>query len=231
MDIKAQQSKLANNLGKLLRDNFGKGPEAIHVTIYSPYVVVYVRGFISPMEQVLLKQDEELQVKTTREFLMKSLEPEITGQIKGVTDIDIQHLYYDWNLSHQSGIFVGVCLEELKPNLSEGVAYPGKEEIHKRIVKMSELAEKAPTNVTSYMLSPRTLVVVREGILVAIEKQLISLGFDETLRVSKRQLEKGLLQQNDDFDSILNADILDIFVDWDFELDNSVITFILKPKD
>ncbi|RBN40247.1 hypothetical protein DMN50_16155, partial [Priestia megaterium] len=114
MDIKAQQTKLANNLGKLLRDNFGKGPEAVHVTIYEPYVVIYVSGFVSPMEQVLLNQNEELQVMTTRELLVKTLEPQITGQIKGITDLDIQHLYYDWNLDHHSGIFVGVCLDDLK---------------------------------------------------------------------------------------------------------------------
>jgi len=44
-------------------------------------------------------------------------------------------------------------------------------------------------------------------------------------------LEKGILRQNDDYDEILNADILDIFVDWDFEKDNSIITLILKPKN
>ena len=215
MDIKAQQTKLANNLGKLLRDNFGKGPEAVHVTIYEPYVVIYVSGFVSPMEQVLLNQNEELQVMTTRELLVKTLEPQITGQIKGITDLDIQHLYYDWNLDHHSGIFVGVCLDDLKADLTEGDPYPGKQAIHDRIIKISD----------------RTLVIVREGILVAIEKQLISLGFDDTLRISKRPLEKGILRQNDDYDEILNADILDIFVDWDFEKDNSIITLILKPKN
>ncbi len=125
----------------------------------------------------------------------------------------------------------GVCLEELQSDLSDGEPYEGKEQIHGRVIKMSSLAEKASTQVTSYKLSPRTLIVVREGVLVAIEKQLISFGIDETLRVSKLQLEKGLLQQFDDYVSILNVDILDIFVDWDFELDNSVITFILKPKE
>ncbi|RBN37414.1 hypothetical protein DMN50_30590, partial [Priestia megaterium] len=113
----------------------------------------------------------------------------------------------------------------------EGDPYPGKQAIHDRITKMSEIAQKGPEKISSYKLSDRTLVVVREGILVAIEKQLISLGFDDTLRISKRPLEKGILRQNDDYDEILNADILDIFVDWDFEKDNSIITLILKPKN
>jgi uncharacterized protein YbcI len=125
---------------------------------------------------------------------------------------------------------VGVCLDDLKADLTEGDPYPGKQAIHDRIIKMSEIAQKGPEKISSYKLSDRTLVIVREGILVAIEKQLISLGFDDTLRISKRPLEKGILRQNDDYDEILNADILDIFVDWDFEKDNSIITLILKPK-
>ncbi|MEH7609638.1 Na-translocating system protein MpsC family protein, partial [Priestia megaterium] len=126
---------------------------------------------------------------------------------------------------------VGVCLDDLKADLTEGDPYPGKQAIHDRIIKMSEIAQKGPEKISSYKLSDRTLVIVREGILVAIEKQLISLGFDDTLRISKRPLEKGILRQNDDYDEILNADILDIFVDWDFEKDNSIITLILKPKN
>ncbi|MED2970758.1 Na-translocating system protein MpsC family protein [Fictibacillus sp. B-59209] len=119
----------------------------------------------------------------------------------------------------------------MQSDLSDGEPYEGKEQMHLRVIKMSSLAEKAPTQVTSYKLSHRTLIVVLEGVLVAIEKQLISFGIDETLKVSKLQLEKGLLQQFDDYVSILNADILDIFVDWHFKLDKSVITFILKPKE
>ncbi len=126
---------------------------------------------------------------------------------------------------------MGVCLDDLKADLTEGDPYPGKQAIHDRIIKMSEIAQKGPEKISSYKLSDRTLVIVREGILVAIEKQLISLGFDDTLRISKRPLEKGILRQNDDYDEILNADILDIFVDWDFEKDNSIITLILKPKN
>ncbi|WP_046173458.1 Na-translocating system protein MpsC family protein [Domibacillus indicus] len=230
MDIRAQQTKMANNFGKLLRDKFGKGPEAIHVTIAQPYILVYMSGFISAMEKVLLDQDQDMTVLTTREYLMKSLDPEIRGQIKAITDMDIEHVYYDWNLAHQTGVFVGVSPAMPDKGKDAKSEYEGKEEVHKEIISISEQAEKAPDFVASYMISPRALIVIREGILVPIEKQLISLGFDETLRIAKRQLEGGMLSKSTHFTSIFNADIQDVFVDWNFELDNSVISFILKPK-
>ncbi|WP_409254162.1 Na-translocating system protein MpsC family protein [Bacillus sp. SCS-153A] len=230
MEIRTQQTKLANNFGKLLRDKFGKGPEAVHVTISAPYVLVYIKGFISAMEEVLLEQGQELTVKTTREYLMKSIDPEIKGQIKAITDLEIQHIYYDWNLSNQSGVFVAVGPELASDTEDDRTQYSGKEEVHQEIISISRRAEKAPTEVFSYRLSDRSLIVIRKGILVPIEKQLISLGFDEKLRVAKRQLEGDLLLNSTHFAAILNSEVQDVFVDWDFELDNSIISFIIKPN-
>ncbi|WP_409291370.1 Na-translocating system protein MpsC family protein [Peribacillus sp. SCS-37] len=229
MDIKEQQTKLANNFGKLLRDKFGKGPHSIHAVVASPFVLIYVRGFISPMEQILLDQDQEITVKTTREFLMKTIDPEIRGQIKGITDMDIQHIYYDWNLQKETGVFLAVNEVFNQQQLKDD--YRGKEQIHEEIKLISEQAEKTPSAISSYLISPRALIITRAGILVPIEKQLVSLGFHETLRVAKRQLEGDMLSNNIHFSEILGAAILDTFVDWDFALDNSVIILMLKPNE
>ncbi|MED1205964.1 DUF2294 domain-containing protein [Heyndrickxia acidicola] len=228
MDVKAQQTKLANNFGKLLRDKFGKGPEAIYVSISQPYVLVYVNGFVSAMEQVLLDQGQDLTVKTTREHLMISLDPEMRGQIKAITDMEVQHIYYDWNLENRTGVFIAISSNR---DDKQEASYNGMDEVHKEIIQISERAEKSPDAVHSNMLNPRSLVVFRSGILVPIEKQLVSLGFDETLRVAKRQLEGDMLKKSTLFSKVLNAAVLDVFVDWNFELDNSVISFILKPNE
>lgn len=230
MEVKAQQKKLANNFGKLLRDKFGKGPEAIHVTVSSPFVLFYICGFVSQMEQVLLEQGQDITVKTTREYLMKALTPELCGQIEAITDMDIQHLFYDWNLANQSGIIVGASPPIPDKGPEKNSDYEGKSEVHEEIIRISEQTEKAPDRIESYMLSSRALIVIREGIMVPIEKQLIALGFDEKLRVAKRQLEGEMLSKSNHFSSILDAEVQDVFVDWDFELDKSVISFIIKPK-
>ncbi|MEH7128397.1 Na-translocating system protein MpsC family protein, partial [Neobacillus drentensis] len=83
--------------------------------------------------------------------------------------------------------------------------------------------------VLSYLLNERTLVVIRNGILVPIEKELIRLGNFEALRLAKRNLEKRLLHNSGNFESILQTKVNDIFVDWDFYRDKSVIVLILSP--
>lgn len=40
--------------------------------------------------------------------MIKTLDLEMRGHIKAINDREIQHLYYDWNLQHQKGVFVWV---------------------------------------------------------------------------------------------------------------------------
>lgn len=71
-------------------------------------------------------------------------------------------------------------------------------------------------------------MVRREGILVEIEKSLIEKGYEQTLVVTKDELEKSFLHHNGHFEEIFSRPVEDILVDWDLHKDNSVICFILK---
>ena len=62
-----------------------------------------------------------------------------------------------------------------------------------------------------------------------IEKQLIRQGMREELKIAKRSLEKGLLHNNNHFENILNTRVDDISVDWEFDLDKSIIVFFINP--
>ncbi|WP_456271065.1 hypothetical protein [Bacillus sp. AK031] len=85
-----------------------------------------------------------------------------------------------------------------------------------------------PGEITSCLLNPRTIILIRNQILVAIEKELIHLGFPESLTIAKRNLEKRiLLEHKDRLEIFLNAKIENTFVSWDFNLDKSVLVMII----
>ncbi|MGO4372323.1 hypothetical protein AB4Z21_16440, partial [Paenibacillus sp. MCAF20] len=67
------------------------------------------------------------------------------------------------------------------------------------------------------------------GILISIEKELIRLGNEGHLKLAKRNLEKRHLHNSIRLEPMLNRKINDVFVDWDFHLDKSVIVFALSP--
>ncbi|WP_425320376.1 Na-translocating system protein MpsC family protein [Neobacillus soli] len=230
MENKQVQIELAGYIGRTLRDNFGKGPESVYVSYNHSIMTVYLRNFISPSESVLLGQQQEEIVVTTRDLLMQTLIPEFKAYIKILTGMEVHEFYYDWGLDNKSGIFVcqGSTPSKGEEKNDKQYIYHGQESLHQEINTISFQAEKEPEEILSYLLNGRTLVVIRNGILVPIEKELIRLGNSESLRLAKRNLEKRLLHNNGNFEAILQTKINDIFVDWNFTRDKSVIVLILS---
>lgn len=224
------QNEIASHVSRLLREAFGKGPQSIFVSINRPFVVIYLRNFLSPTEKILQQQDQVFSIQQTRDLVMKLLIPEIKAYLLLVAGMNIREFYYDWGLHNHSGVMVGIESDESSehPALQEG--YIGKKELHLEIDRLSYQVQKEPEELYSCKLNDRTLVLIRNGILISIEKELIRIGHEESLRLAKRSLEKKHLHNNGHFEQILHTKVIDVFVDWDFHLDKSVIVFILNPS-
>ncbi|ASN03999.1 Na-translocating system protein MpsC family protein [Virgibacillus necropolis] len=227
MQKKTIEADIASYVGKLFRDNFGKGPGSIYVSVAKPFITIHLRDFLAPLEHVLINQKEDLKVQETRDIVMQELIPEIKDQLKAILSIDIENIYYDWSLVNKTGLILAIE-NTIEVNVDpDYLSYPAKEKVHEEIARFTKKAQKEPKNIESFMLNSRTLVSVREDILVRIEKELIKSGFGEQLKLSKRGLEKDIL--NTDFlESILDAEIEDAFVDWDFDLDKGFLILVLK---
>nr|WP_308215447.1 Na-translocating system protein MpsC family protein [Sinobaca sp. H24] len=188
-----------------------------------------LKRFITPVEQVLINQDKQTNVEKTRDYLMEELIPEIKEYLSENAGFSIEEVYYDWSLDTKSGMILGVLSEGKASKENTWEMYPGKEKIHKEIIRMSRHAEKTPVYVDSFYLNERTLVIMRTGILVRIEKELIKAGFEEELKITKRPLEKNLIRKTQ-LEETLPSAIENIFLDWDFAEDISFIVIILNPN-
>lgn len=224
------QKEIASHIGRLLREAFGKGPQSIFVNISRPFIVIYLRNFLSPTEKILLQQDQVNSVQHTRDLVMKSLMPEIKAYLLLLADMNIREFYYDWGFHNHSGMLVGIEAEDESLGFRPQEWYSGKEELHVEIDRISQQIQKKPDETHSYMINDRTLLVVRTGILISLGKELIRLGFEESLKLAERNLEKSYLMNSSRFPEIIKSQILDVFVDWDFHEDKSVIVFILNPN-
>lgn len=226
---KQAQLELASHIGRLLREAFGKGPQSIHVSIRRPFVIVYLRSFLSPTEKILLDQDQVFSMQNTRDLVMRTLIPEIKAYTTLIAGMNLREFYYDWGLHNHSGVFVGIDEEEGNLDAIRQEPYLGKEQFLQEISNISDMVQKVPEEIYSCRINDRTLLVVRNGILINIEKELIRLGFEENLKLAKRNLEKRHLHSNNHFERILQTKIVDVFADWDFHYDRSVFVFMLQP--
>ncbi|MHA7965151.1 Na-translocating system protein MpsC family protein [Paenibacillus sp. CAU 1782] len=224
------QNEIASHLGKMLRDAFGKGPQSIYVSVDRPFIVVYLRNFLTPTEKILLNQGQTRAIQQTRDLVMSSLIPEIKAYLLPLTGMNDLEFYYDWELHNHSGILVGRQLEESATSETAQDKFEGREGLQREILRMSQRIQKKPDHMYSRIINKRTLVVVRSGIMIDLSKELFRLGDEDRLRQAVNHLEKKHLRDNRNIEQLLNTKITDVFVDWNMERDKSVIVFILNPK-
>ena len=111
---KTVQSEVSGFISTLLRKHFGKGPTSVYVTINRPFITIHFRGFLAPMERLLLKQDEGKRVLETRDLMMLDLKTEIIQGLREVAGLEVNELYADWNIERETGLIIGIMDEEAR---------------------------------------------------------------------------------------------------------------------
>lgn len=139
---KTIQSEIGGYISTMLRKHFGKGPTSVFVTINPPYIVIHFRGFVAPMEAILLKQNEWKRVLQTRDLLINELKDELTKNLWRIASLDVQEFYADWNLEKETGMLIGVIDGEEEENDFDWPEEIDKKGFEQKIATASERAEK-----------------------------------------------------------------------------------------
>lgn len=225
---KTIQSEIGGYISTLLRKHFGKGPTSVFVTLKSPYIVIHFRGFIAPMEAVLLKQNEWKRVLETRDLLINELKGDLIKNLWNIANLEVKEFYADWDLNLETGLLIGVTDEEA---VEDDFRWPDeidKSAFERTVIDASERAEKKPSTIKSFWLNERTILVKKTEILVGIENALIAEGYAEILKLAKRPLERRLLLEAQP-EMKLGRQITEVFLDWNFPEDIGYIVFLLEP--
>lgn len=226
---KTVQAEVSGYISTLLRKHFGKGPTSVYVTLNHPFITIHLRGFLAPMERILVKQGELKRVLETRDLMMLDLKAEIIQGLKEVAELEVNELYADWNLERETGLIIGIMDKENEED-GKWTDDASEEAFRKRIEEASWKTEKVPGYTQSYWLSDRAILVRRSGVLVEIEKELIKNGYVEELKLTKRPLEHRMLVEAG-LETVLKRAINETFLDWNFEKDKSYTVFLLEPKE
>ncbi|MDG5471944.1 Na-translocating system protein MpsC family protein [Jeotgalibacillus sp. ET6] len=225
MKIEAETySEMVRYVGKLLRDHFGKGPTSIYITYKQPFITIHLRDFMAPMERVLIERNEINRVEETRDLIMENILPIMKASLNEMISVEIDKLYFNWSLEDQAGMILGVM------NSGDESSVPWPDEVDKEAFRqevnlLTKKGQKTPEKTELYWLSDRTIVAKRQGILVRIEKELISNGYAEELVLTKRPMEKQLVREAR-LEEIMKKKIQEIFVDWDFDEDIGYIVLV-----
>lgn len=226
---KPVESIISGFTSTILRSHFGKGPRSVYTSLNEAFVYMELRGFLAPMEAILLNQQENNKVLELRDLMMEQMAEEFKRNFWKETGLDVKELYADWNLEDKSGMILGV-LEETEVNEEKWPEDVDKKALHSEIVRLSIVGQKEPGSTEIYWLSDRTLLIKREEISTLLEKELIKHGFVEELKLAKRPLEYKLFEESN-LVEILKRPILRIYVDWDFKDDKGYAILALQKND
>lgn len=102
------EKEMARAVSRILRDAFGKGPQASHVSIGDRHIIVFLKAFLSPMEENLLQAEGEDAIHSIRESMMKDVGPEVRRSLQTITGEAYNEFFYDWNLSNRTGVLIGL---------------------------------------------------------------------------------------------------------------------------
>ncbi|WP_099361135.1 Na-translocating system protein MpsC family protein [Fredinandcohnia onubensis] len=226
MDLQGKLKYISSYTSKLLRNKFGRGPESCFAVTANHFLVLQIRGFISPMEEVLLQENQRIQVDHARDVVIKSILAELKGVFQVTLETEVKTFFHDWNFPNNTGVIIAELespLNQMEKDKAIDFAL-----LESEIDRISKLVQKIPEKTSSFQISPRIFIVKRDGILVPIEKALLKRGFEKELLFTKDNLEKSYLHRHGKYEQIFSQPVADIFVDWDFKEDNSLICFILK---
>ncbi|MFC0190503.1 Na-translocating system protein MpsC family protein [Fictibacillus aquaticus] len=224
---KVLEREAASVIGKVLRDNFGKGPGNVICSLSDSVLVTYITNFASPVELSLMNIQQNLFVEKTGDLLMHTLKEEMMMFIELKMHLEVNEFFYDWNLDFHTGMLIFIFNKDAVYD----DFYSNQEKLHDVISKITYEAQRLPDIVQSRRLNTKHLLVFREGLLVNLEKELLTLGFEETLVLGKRRLEKRLIEEYKTIiEQLLSAKIIDFFVVWNFSEDKSYILFVLKQE-
>lgn len=180
------------------------------------------------MEEELLKQGEAEHIEILRNAIIKPILEELKGIIHVVFQEDVAETYHDWNLPNYSGLLI-FGLENSIHTSTEQMSFDiGRFEAN--IARISQLVQKVPDQINLFFLAKQVLLVERKGILIPIEKALIDRGFGEELKMTKDELEKTYFHREGNFVDLFNKKIADIFIDWNFKEDKSLMGLIFNDR-
>lgn len=217
---------LSAYIGKLYKENIGKGPENVYVTFGERYYVVYIKNYILPYEK-MIQQDGDMELlDRIIHIVTKNINTQIVQYIDDITGISTEETYSDWNIENGSRVLVGISKQSYEMCSTADFDYKGEQMLHKELIKLGKFADSVPDTIDSFCLNSKIFIFERSGGTTKMEKEMELTGYGDIIKNTKKQIEKQYLSENLCIKNVLDIKVIDIFIDWDFINNKSIVVLV-----
>ncbi|WP_257009206.1 DUF2294 domain-containing protein [Bacillus sp. 7884-1] len=216
---------LSSTFSKLLKRRFGKGPETCTVIFKGDRYYVYMRNFITPAEEVLIKQEKLELAIHFRSSIINAVTEEYLPEVSKVLGISFDYFFHDWNYDKNTGIFL---LDNSQSDHKENIDYSFESNLFALIENVGSSYYKKPESLKIVKFTQNICAVESKEVLLPLERLVYEKGNVELLLHQAYEIKKGYWRNKGQFEGLFNRLIEDMFIMWDYKNNRNYLVFIFN---
>lgn len=184
-----------------------------------------------PYEKIIQEDGDMELLSKVIQISTKNINSQIVKYIEFITGIPTEEIYYDWNTDNGSRMLMGISKRRYEIYPSTSSNYFGDQLLNKEMIKLGHFADSIPETITSFCLNSKFFIFEREGGITRLEKEMELTGYGDIIKKAKRQLEKEYLKNNFCIKNIIDSGYMDIFIDWNFSKNKSIVVLVKSSSE
>ncbi|WP_100405816.1 Na-translocating system protein MpsC family protein [Bacillus solitudinis] len=216
---------LSSYLSKIIKRNFGKGPETCFTFLQGHYLLVHIRHFMTPAEEVLMENNELRLAKTFRSTILHAVINEFKIEIEKLLNKNFEPCISDWNYYSNTGLLMFV---ENSIEVEQNVEYRMKERLAQLIGQLCTNFHKVPERIECFNVHNSICIIECEGVLTEVEHILHENNCLDILTERTERLKLHYLKYKDSFEKVFSRSVEDVYIMWDHVKNKKYIAFYLK---
>jgi uncharacterized protein YbcI len=213
---------LSSNFSKMLKRGFGKGPETCNVTKRGNRVYVLMRNFITPSEEVLLRNEDILLATKFRLSVFNAVAEEFVNEASRVLGTEYKTFYYDWNYDTNNGLLL---LEGQELHDQQKVDGVFETETVRLLSEIGSRLHKVPGSSRIVKYTQNYCVVESKGVFLEVDHILYKRGCFDLLLHQSKEIKSGYLKHKKLFEKQFNRGIDDLFLILDHTNNRNLLIF------
>jgi uncharacterized protein YbcI len=224
IDQHEELTMISSYTSKLIKKTFGKGPENCFSQLSDQYIVIYIKKFMTPIEEVLVNKGKLELAESIRHTVMKEIYLLLKDALHSSFGKTVSKFYTDWDYLDNAGVILGEWEERSTFNKE----LPLTKNLKSQVLSYGSQLLQQINDVTINRIGQNIYVVKCKADLSPIEKVLLEKGLVDLLKEREREIRLYYSSCKKSLEKIFIKEIEAIFMYWDYEKASYYILFVLK---
>jgi uncharacterized protein YbcI len=184
-----------------------------------------MRNFITPAEEVLIKQNKVELAMNFRSAIIDAVTEEYLPEVSKVLGISFDSFFHDWNYDRNTGILL---LDNPLSDHEENIEKSFENNLFTLIESVGSSYYKKPASLKVVKFTQNICAIESKEVLLPLERIVYEKGNLELLLHQAWEIKKGYWRNKELFEGLFNRLIEDMFIMWDYKENRNYLVFIFN---